>query len=98
MAFQLTVFDRQNSCSSSASACHENLLPTSNPPTSPLKTKFQVGANWWRRRAPTNGSNQATLFVAERKPSLVKERSKTLSVPVSARSTSPRCHHTRPPA
>ena len=23
-----------------------NLLPTPKPPTSPLETKFQVGANW----------------------------------------------------
>ena len=54
-----------------------NFLPTPKPPTSPLKTKFQVGANSWRLRAPTNGSNQLTLFVADKKPSRVKLRSKT---------------------
>src|SRR5215475_11182491 len=98
MALQVAVFDRQISCSRSASACQENLLPTSKPPTSPLKTKFQVGANWWLRRAPTSGSTQLTLLVADRNPSRVKVRSPKLTVPDTAKSTSPRCHHTRPPA
>src|SRR5215475_6716291 len=98
MALHVTVLDRQNSCSSSASTSHENLLPTSKPPTSPLNVKFQVGANWWRRRRPTRGSTQLTLFSADRTPALVKVRSKMLSVPDTAKSTSPRCHHARPPA
>src|SRR5215471_2676213 len=98
MALQVAVFDRQISCSKSARTCHENLLPTPKPPTSPLKTKFQVGANWWRRRAPTNGSTQLTLFELEKNPSRVKERSRTLSVPDTVKSVSACCHHARPPA